>query len=170
MKGVGTVHQTACPYDCSAPVEALEKVNIHGTVNPCEAMLDEKTYRLIRWSNAGAYGQPYTSSSSHNPLNTPGDEPRATCPVKDYSITRWKQEQIVQRYGRKRGLRYTVILPAPPYGPGSDYRTGGIIIAISEGLVPFLPLDLRNYPMVTCHARDIGRAACFVSPRDETVG
>jgi dihydroflavonol-4-reductase len=113
--------------------------------------------------------QPFTERRS-NPLNTEGGAPRGTFLVNDYSITKWKQEQIVQRYGRERGLRYTVIRPAPLYGPGSDYGIGGIVIAISEGLIPVLPFDLRNYLMVNCHVRDIGRAAYFVAQRDDTIG
>jgi len=113
--------------------------------------------------------QPFTEEGS-TPLNTEGGQPRGSFLVNDYSITKWDQEQLIQKYGREKGLRYTIIRPAPLYGPGSDYGIGGIVIAISEGLAPVLPLDLRNYLMVNCHIRDIGRAAYFVSRREDTVG
>lgn len=211
LKGVGTVYHTASLYDYSAPMSALEKVNIEGTVNLCEAMVSEGVDRLVHWSTAGVYGHPNMSRSSINPfralfeqvwgigvrpwladkeyrrpaahptnqpftekgstpLNTSGDQPRGTFLVNDYSVTKWKQEQIVQRYGKERGLRYTVIRPAPLYGPGSDYGIGGIVIAMSEGLTSVLPLDLKNYLMVNCHVRDICRAALFVAGREDTVG
>ena len=211
LRGVGTVFHTASLYDYSAPMSALQKVNIEGTVNLCEAMLDEGIDRVVHWSTAGVYGHPYMPRSYLNPLrtvyeqlwglavrpwladkayrrpakhpanqpfteegstplNTPGDQPRGTFLVNDYSITKWKQEQIVQRYGSERGLRYTIIRPAPLYGPGSDYGIGGIVIAMSEGLLSALPLDLRNYLMVNCHVRDICRAAYFLSQREDTLG
>lgn len=211
LDGVSIVFHTASLYDYSAPMEALERVNIEGTVNLCEAMVEQGVDRIVHWSTAGVYGhpnmprsslnpfrvlfelfwghgvrpwledkeykrppghpanQPFTEERS-NPLNTPGDQPRGTFLVNDYSITKWKQEQIIQRFGREHGIKYTVLRPAPLYGPGSDYGIGGIVIAISEGLAPVLPLDLRNYLMVNCHVRDIGRAALFVSRRDDTVG
>jgi nucleoside-diphosphate-sugar epimerase len=112
--------------------------------------------------------QPFIEGGS-TPLNTPGDQPRGSWLVNDYSITKWKQEQIIQRYGNERGLRWTIMRPAPLYGPGSDYGIGGIVIAMSEGLVPILPLDLRNYLMVNCHVRDIGGAAYFLASREDTV-
>lgn len=210
LEGVGTVYHTASLYDYSAPMSALEKVNIEGTVNLCEEMVGAGIDRVVHWSTAGVYGHPNMPRSTMNPLriafeaiwglavrpwladkdykrppkhptnqpfteegstplNTPGGEPRGSWLVNDYSITKWKQEQIVQRYGEERGLKWTIIRPAPLYGPGSDYGIGGIVIAISEGLVPVLPLDLRNYLMVNCHVRDICRAALFVSLRDDTL-
>lgn len=211
LKGVGTVYHTASLYDYSAHMSVLEKVNIHGTINLCESMVEEGVDRLIHWSTAGVYGHPYMPRSFLNPLravfeqiwglsvrpwlkdkeykkpskcptnqpftengstplNTPGDQPRGSCLVNDYSITKWKQEQIVQGFGRDHGLKYTVLRPAPLYGPGSDYGIGGIVIAMSEGITSLLPLDLRNYLMVNCHVRDICRAAYFVAQRDDAIG
>lgn len=112
--------------------------------------------------------QPFNEEGS-TPLNTPGPQPRGSFLVNDYSITKWKQEQIVQQFGREHGLKWTIMRPAPLYGPGSDYGIGGIVIAISEGLLPALPLDLRNYLMVNCHVRDIGRAALFLAQREDTL-
>ena len=210
LKGVGTVYHTASLYDYSAPMSALEKVNIEGTINLCEAMIEEGVDRLIHWSTAGVYGHPYMPRSSLNPLravfeqiwglgvrpwlsdkeykrpaahptnqpfteegstplNTPSGQPRGSFLVNDYSITKWKQEQIVQRFGREQGLKWTIMRPAPLYGPGSDYGIGGIVIAMSEGLTSMLPLDLRNYLMVNCHVRDIGRAGYFLAQREDTV-
>jgi dihydroflavonol-4-reductase len=211
LDGVDVVFHTASLYDYSAPMSALEKVNIDGTINLLEAMVSSGVERLVHWSTAGVYGHPNMANSSQNPframfeimwghgvrpwltdksyhrpekhptnqpfteekstpLNTPGDQPRGTWLVNDYSITKWKQEQIVQKYGRDRGIKFTVLRPAPLYGPGSDYGIGGIVIAIAEGLASTLPLDLRNYLMVNCHVRDIGRAALFVAQRDDTIG
>jgi dihydroflavonol-4-reductase len=210
LDGVGTVYHTASLYDYSAPMSALEKVNIEGQTNLCEAMVAAGIDRVIHWSTAGVYGHPYMPNSSQNPLrsmwevayghgvrpwltdhdyhrplahptnqpfneecstplNTPGTEPRGTFLVNDYSVTKWRQEQIVQRFGREQGLKWTVIRPAPLYGPGSDYGIGGIVVAISEGLIPAVPLDLRNYLMVNCHVRDIGRAAYFLAQREDAV-
>ena len=146
--------------------------------NPLRAMYDLFWGHAVRpWLNDKNYHRPphhptnlpFTEEKS-TPLNTPGDAPRGTWLVNDYSVTKWKQEQIVQRYASEKGVKFTILRPAPLYGPGSDYGIGGIIIAIAEGLASTLPLDLRNYLMVNCHVRDIGRAAYFLSQRDDSIG
>lgn len=210
LEGVDVVFHTASLYDYSASMQALEAVNIQGTVNLCEAMAETGVKRIIHWSTAGVYGHPYMPRSSLNPfrsvfeqvwgiavrpwlkdkefkrplshptnqpftetgstpLNTPGPQPRGSFLVNDYSITKWKQEQLIQKYGNETGLQWTILRPAPLYGPGSDYGIGGIVIAMSEGLTSTLPLDLRNYLMVNCHVRDIGRAALFLAEREDAV-
>lgn len=112
---------------------------------------------------------PFTEDKS-NPLNTQGDQPQGTSLTNDYSVTKWKQEQLVQSFMREFGLKVTIIRPAPLYGPGSDYGVGGILIAMSEGIIPAIPSDLKNYVMSSCHVEDICRAALFVSEREDTVG
>ena len=211
MQDVKRLFHTASLYDYSASMEALERVNIHGTVNLCDDALDAGVERMIHWSTAGVYGHPYMPRSFHNPLrahyefhhgffvrawkkdkrykrpkhppsnqpfteersnplNTTGDQPTGSYLVNEYSITKWKQEQLIRRYQREKGLPMTIIRPAPLYGPGSDYGIGGIAIAMSEGMMMVLPRDLKNFLMVNCHIRDCVRAALFLSERDETIG
>lgn len=145
--------------------------------NPFRALFEQVWGIAVRpWLSDKEYkrpaghpaNQPFTEEGS-TPLNTPGDQPRGSFLVNDYSVTKWKQEQVIQRYGKERGLRYTIIRPAPLYGPGSDYGIGGIVIAMSEGLISVLPLDLKNYLMVNCHVRDICRAALFLAGREDTI-
>ena len=211
LKNAACLYHTASLYDYSAPMEALEAVNIQGTVNLVETALASGVERMIHWSTAGVYGHPYMPRSflnplrshyefhhglwvrpwkkdkryrrpskyptnqpfteeSSNPLNTPGPEPEGTFLVNDYSVTKWKQEQLLQRYHRKHGLPVTIIRPAPLYGPGSDYGIGGIIIAMSEGMTLCLPKDLKHCLIVNCHVRDGVRAARFLAERPETAG
>lgn len=211
LKDVDVLYHTASLYDYSAPMEALERVNIFGTKNICEVAIEQDIERMIHWSTAGVYGHPYMPRSFHNPLrpayelfwgssvrpwlkdkeykrpkkypanqpfteessnplNTPGDEPIGTFLVNDYSITKWKQEQIVYSFYKEHNLPVTIIRPAPLYGPGSDYGIGGILLAAAEGLTYLLPCDLKHYSMPKCHTRDIVRAAEFLAERPETIG
>jgi len=211
LRGVDCLFHTASLYDYSAPMEALERVNIHGTTNLLEEMVAQNVSRVVHWSTCGVYGKPimpheagwpglalwqfiqgilvrpfqygrpfqrpgphptnvpFTEDRS-NPLNTPGDQPLGTHLVNDYSVTKWKQEQLVQRYMKEHGLKVTVIRPAPLYGPGSDYGVGGLAVAMSEGLLPAVPSDMWNFIMVSCHVRDICKAALFVADREDTLG
>lgn len=211
VKGVGTVYNTASLYDYSAPMSALERVNILGTNNLCDVMIDEGVERVIHWSSNAVYGHPYMPRSYHNPLrtiyemfrgqllwpwlkdkkykrpgkhltnvpstedgstpiNTPGDRPRGTYLVNDYSVTKWKQEQVIYRYYKEKGLPVTIIRPSAIYGPGSDYGLGGIVITLAEGFWPILPADLMNFLVVSVHVRDVARAAYFLAQQEEAIG
>lgn len=43
-----------------------------------------------------------------------------------YGFGKLKQEQLVQEYGRSRGLRYVILRPGTVYGPGKKELTGRI--------------------------------------------
>jgi len=107
-KPVTHIFHTASLYDYSAPMEVLEKVNIQGTVHLLdEAMKDKNLERFLHWSTCGVFGKPHTSNEgalgnlpfteeSSSPKNTPFEQeaPTGTNLVNDYSVTKWKQEQI----------------------------------------------------------------------------
>lgn len=178
------VYHTASLYDYSASMEILERVNVQGSINlfelACEA---EGLERFIHWSTCGVFGKPYTAAEglknnipfselSSSPKNTPYGQPQpdGTNLVNDYSVTKWKQEQIAWRYHRERGMPLTVIRPAPLYGPGSDYGHGGILLALHGGWVPFIPRDARNYISTSVHVDDIAGFARFAADHAETEG
>lgn len=130
------------------------------------------------WQKDGSYrrparkptNQPMTEERS-NPKNTPGLEPVGTTFSNEYGRSKWLQEQLVWRYHREKGLPVTVIRPAPIYGPGSNYGATGLVIAIAEGILPFYPSASRFLLFGgNVHARDLARAAVFLSERPETIG
>ncbi|MFO8058699.1 MAG: NAD(P)-dependent oxidoreductase [bacterium] len=178
------IFHTASLYDYSAPMDILRKVNIDGFYNLMEFVMECKSLkRFIHWSTCGVFGKPYTAKTgkcnipfvedySSSPKNTPfeQDEPTGTHLVNDYSVTKWKQEQIAWKYHREKGLPLTVVRPAPLYGPGSDYGHGGIVLTINKGLVPFIPSDAKNYITTSVHVEDMVRFAAFIADKDFTVG
>ena len=178
------VYHTASLYDYSAPIELLRRINIDGGVNLFElAAGHQGLKRFLHWSTCGIFGHPYTASSgkkvnipfdeeNSSPKNAPFDQdrPSGSYLVNDYSITKWKQEQIAWKYSRERGLPLTVIRPAPIYGPGSDYGHGGIILTINRGLLPIIPADSRNFITTSVHVEDVAGFAVFASDRDQTIG
>ena len=114
--------------------------------------------------------QPMTEERS-NPKNTEGLTPGGTWFSNEYSRSKWIQEQTVWRYHREKGLPVTVIRPAPIYGPGSSYGATGLIIAISEGLLPLYPAASKFLLFGgNVHARDLARAVVFLSERPEAIG
>ncbi len=176
------VFHTASLYDYSAPMELLVKVNIDGFSNLLDAIEHTHLKRFIHWSTCGVFGHPYRLShkkgnlpfteKSPSPKTEPlgAEGPSSTYLVNDYSITKWRQEQMAWRAHRENGLPLTVIRPAPIYGPGSDYGHGGIIINVYKGRLYLIPRDARNYITTSVHVRDVVRFACFVADRDDAIG
>ncbi len=114
--------------------------------------------------------QPMTEDRS-NPKNTEGLTPVGTHFSNEYGRSKWLQEQIVWRCHREKGLPVTVVRPAPIYGPGSYYGATGLIIAISEGLLPLYPAASKFLLFGgNVHARDLARAVVFLSEKPETIG
>ena len=114
---------------------------------------------------------PFTEESS-SPRNTPfsQEQPTGTHLVNDYSVTKWKQEQIVWKTHREKGLPLTVIRPAPLYGPGSDYGHGGILLTINKGYLPFIAKDAKNYITSSLQVEDIAGFALFCADKESTLG
>lgn len=114
--------------------------------------------------------QPMTEERS-NPRNTAGKTPEGTYFSNEYSRSKWIQEQIVWRHHRENGLPVTVVRPAPIYGPGSDYGVTGLLVELSEGLLPLYPAASKYLLFGgNVHAHDVARAVVFLSERPETIG
>ena len=179
------VFHTASLYDYSAPMDILKKINIDGFYNLANLAVEHKgLQRFIHWSTCGIFGKPHTAKEgkkcnipfaedwTSSPKNTPfeQDQPTGTNLVNDYSVTKWKQEQIAWKYHREKGLPLTVVRPAPLYGPGSDYGHGGILLTINKGLLPVIPKDSRNYITTSLHIEDMVGFAHFISAQDFALG
>ncbi len=179
------VFHTASLYDYSAPIDILRKINIDGFYNILAPAVESKTLeRFIHWSTCGVFGKPHTAKegkrcnlpfseeANSTPKNTPfeQDAPTGNHLVNDYSVTKWKQEQIAWKFHREKGLPLTVVRPAPIYGPGSDYGHGGILLAVNKGLLPAIPLDSKNYTTISVHVEDMAGFAFFIADKDFAVG
>ena len=177
------VFHTASLYDYAVSMDKLVAVNVDGFANLLAAAEGADLERFLHWSTCGIFGHPYRLSQkgkgnipftedSPSPKTDPlgSDHPTGTYIVNDYSVTKWKQEQMAWRAHRERGLPLTVIRPAPIYGPGSDYGFGGIILTIHKGLLRLIPWDARNFISCSVHVDDIVRFAYFISQRDDAIG
>lgn len=185
VRPVTHIFHTASLYDYSAPMEILRKINIDGFYNLVDLAIEQDSLeRFVHWSTCGVFGKPYTAKAgdkcnipftedfNSSPKNAPfeQDEPTGTNLVNDYSVTKWKQEQIAWKYHREKGLPLTVVRPAPLYGPGSDYGHGGIVLTIHAGLLPIVPKDARNFITTSVHVEDMARFAIFIADKDFALG
>lgn len=180
---VRRIFHTASLYDYSAPLDRLRRVNVDGTRNLLAALGSTPLERFIHWSTCGVFGKPYTAADGAKcnvPFTEESSSPKTTGPqvlqpagtqlVNDYSISKWEQEKLVWQAHRDHGLPLTVVRPAPLYGPGSDYGHGGIIQAVSRGLVRVIPRDSRNFITASVHVEDMARFAAFVAEQPGTIG
>ena len=173
------VFHTASLYDYSADLETLNRINVAGTENLLRGLAGQRLSHFVHWSTCGVFGRPIASGQTANlpfseksssPRNCSGDQPQGTQLVNAYSVSKWRQEQLLWRAHRQNALPLTVIRPAPIYGPGSDYGHGGIAMAIGNGLVPAIPEDSKNYITTSVHVQDLARFAVHVAGRQEFIG
>lgn len=164
LKDVSYVFHPAAVFDYAASWEQLEKVNIHGTQNLLEAMLEEgKIKRFINWSSAGVYGEP---DPKYQP--TREDAPKGNkCLL--YEKSKLLQEQTVEDFYQKYKIPYTTLRPSPVYGPRNFYGIGQTIFYIAKGQVPGIPVTAKGrMPLV--HVKDVCQAALFLAQKEEAVG
>ena len=183
FEGVTRVFHTASLYDYSAPLDRLLRVNVEGTRNLIAAAARIKLERFIHWSTCGVFGKPYTASvrgktnvpfteDSPSPKSEPfgAEGPTGTELVNDYSIAKWRQEQMIWRAHREGTIPVTVVRPAPIYGPGSAYGHGGIMLGIAHGILPAIPTDAKNYITTSVHVEDIAGFALHIADRADSIG
>ena len=110
VKDISYVFHPAAVFDYSASYELLERVNVLGTKNLCEALLEEgKVQRMVNWSTTGVYTLP----KNGQPLS----EEAPKKPTVLYCKSKLAQEEAVQEFYEKQRFSYTTIRPAPIYGP-----------------------------------------------------
>lgn len=164
LEGVTYVLHPAAMFDYIASWELLEKVNVHGTRNLCEAMVEVGTIkRFINWSSAGVYGEPDPKLQP-----TKEDAPKGyNCLL--YEKSKWEQEKVVVEFYEKFKLPFTTIRPSPIYGPRNFYGIGQIIFYIAKGQIPGIPVTARGRtPFV--NVKDVCNSALFLLNKDSAIG
>lgn len=164
LKDAAYVFHPAAVFDYSASWEWLESVNVGGTRNLCEVLVDYgKTKRLVNWSTAGVYGEP---DPKLFPIKE--DAPKGVnCNL--YEKSKWLQEQLVHEFQAKQKLPVTSIRPAPIYGPRSIYGMAHVIFMIAKGSVPGIPVQAKGFAPFS-NVKDICGAAYHVSQIDNALG
>lgn len=162
VKGVEVVFHPAAVFDYSAPYELLERVNVGGARNLCEAIAAEGSVEcLVNWSTAGVYKTSYDG--------TPCGEEAPKGPANLYGKSKLAQEGVVEAFHKKEGLPFVTLRPAPVYGPRNAYGVAQLILPLARlPVIPF-PRSMTN-PMPLLHVRDLCRAALHLSERKEHGG
>jgi nucleoside-diphosphate-sugar epimerase len=135
VAGSDIVLHTAGIFDLGATRELMERVNVQGTRNMCQAAVRHDVQRFVHFSSVAVYGPPLGTPCHEDAIKRPGD---------DYQQTKWRAEQVVMEHHRRDGLRAVALRPALVYGPGSRYGTAMFLLSIH--VMRFL--GLKKFPLV----------------------
>jgi NAD dependent epimerase/dehydratase len=137
----------AIPYSYSAPQSYVE-TNVAGTLNVCQAALDNSVQRVIHTSTSEVYG-----TAKYVPI----DEQHPLQPQSPYSASKIGADAIAMSFANSFGLRLTIARPFNTYGPRQSARAviPTIISQIASGRKEIRLGDLRptrdfNYVADTC--------------------
>lgn len=143
------VFHTAAVFDYTAPEALLRRVNVEGTRNLFDALVEQGSCkRVVNWGAGGIYGPPH-------PDVIPFTEDGPTRPTNAYLLSKRDQEVLAHSY-RAEGIEVTTIRPTSPYGPRARYGSGQLLMGLAERPVAFKNLT-GNIPFV--HVRDLCAAA-----------
>jgi len=161
--GVDHVFHIAAVFSYSAPWELLKRVNVDGTRELCNLLLEEKSFdKLVLWGAGGVYGFP-------PPEFLPVKEEDPKAPPNHYLKSKHEQEQLVMRLGRTRGLRYSIVRPTGVYGPRCVYGMGQMLMTLAKTRRLMIPGNFTTrIPLV--HVRDVCEAALFLSQNKASDG
>jgi dihydroflavonol-4-reductase len=132
--------------------EIYFRINVQGTENVIEAVLENKIKRLIHVGSASSFG--------YGTIENPGNE---TTPFKsakykvDYIESKKLGQERVINAVKERGLNALIVCPTFMIGPyDSKPSSGAMIIAIVNGKMPAFSSGGKNWVYV----KDVSRGVC----------
>ena len=163
-KGVDVVYHLASliaiPYSYQAPSSYVE-TNVNGSLNICQAALDQGVGRLIHTSTSEVYG-----TAQYVPM----DEKHPLQPQSPYSATKIAADAIAYSYYSAFGLPITIARPFNTYGPRQSARAviPSVILQLLQGedikTGDVSPTRDFNYVSDTC------RGFRLLAGSEETIG
>ena len=137
------------PYSYIAPDSYIE-TNVKGTLNICQAALDNKCKKILHTSTSEVYG---------TALYVPIDEKHPLQPQSPYSASKIAADMIAESFYRTFDLPVTIVRPFNTYGPRQSARAiiPNIITQLATGrkrirLGNLKPTRDFNYVVDTCKA------------------
>lgn len=150
-------HLAALYRDASVVKQAYWDVHVGGTENILGACAQAGVERLIHCSTMGVHGHVHAVPGDENSPFNPGDE---------YQRTKLTAEERVWDFGKKQGLKFTVVRPAGIYGPG-DMRFLKLFKGIGGGYFVMLGNGKTTYHFV--YIDDLVRGFLLASRLDSAL-
>jgi len=173
-KDYDVIFHPASLYDYFATIDILRKINVGGLKNLLEVMYE--TYgndmpRFLHWSTCGVYGEPKYKKNSKGYI-LPADETADYNPPNSYSISKMEQEIALKEFAEKHPLKWTIIRPAPIYGPYQTYGAFHIFYTIRKVghmAIPMIFPKKHKLMMPMIHVEDLVNAAYFLWDKEEAI-
>ncbi|TFF97657.1 MAG: NAD(P)-dependent oxidoreductase [Promethearchaeota archaeon] len=172
------IFHPASLYDYGAPYELLHEINYVGLRNFLDVILnyadEENTTppRFVHWSTCGVYGEPDYQTDKNGYIYPIGENAPYN-PPNNYSQTKVEQEKLILKTAKKRpDFTYTILRPAPIYGP---YQTYGMFHIFYTSYIMGHSVLSKVYPknkklmMPMVYIDDLIRAAIFLAEKDEAI-
>ncbi len=167
VKDVDIIFHTASLFNYYSPIDAMRKVNVEGTRNLCDAVIEHNPdlERFMHWSTGEIYGfnmmdeedLPSNGALKEGASKTPGESP--------YAQTKWEQEQVVWEYNEEYDLPAISLRLASVYGPGTLVETLFCYL-ITRGIVNIFPRNFSfRWPLV--HVEDTLWSALHLAENGE---
>ncbi|MBD3194969.1 MAG: NAD-dependent epimerase/dehydratase family protein [Candidatus Lokiarchaeota archaeon] len=173
------VFHPASLYDYGASYELLHEVNYNGLRNLLDVMIDHsekintKIPRFIHLSTCGVYGEPIYQKDKHGFIY-PADEKTPYNPPNNYSQTKVEQEKLIIEYSKKNpDLNYTILRPAPIYGPYQTYGMFHIFYSayiMGHFILPKIFPKKKKLMMPMIHVEDLVDSAIYLAEDDRSIG
>ena len=177
IKDYDVVFHPASLYDYFAKLNILRTINVGGLKNLLDVMKDAygsglNDIRFIHWSTCGVYGQPeYQKNSLGYPI--PSTETAPYDPPNNYSISKMEQELALKEFAKENPIKWTIVRPAPIYGPYQTYGAFHIFYMchkMGHMVLPIIKPDKKKLMMPMIHVEDLVRAALFLWDKEEAIG
>jgi nucleoside-diphosphate-sugar epimerase len=145
-KGIEYIFHLAAAFrETRATEEGYRKVHLYSTQNLAKAVQGKPEFKcFMHTSTVGVHG--------HIPGDDLADEEYRFSPGDEYQNTKLEAELWLHKYGKETGLPYSVVRPAPIYGPG-DRRLLKIYKMVNKGYFLFLGKGKGMYHLI--HVDDL---------------
>ena len=162
MRGCDWVIHLAGHYSYWEPNnQVYANVNVKGTRNVMEGVLERRVSKVVHLSTATVYGKP---------ADCPFDEESPVGPVRfsEYARTKYEGELTAWEFHQKNGLPLVVIYPGAVLGPGDHKATGQYINDLTHRRLPTTALN--DAVLTFLHVRDVAEAIVRAAEKANNVG
>jgi len=162
MRGCDWVINLANIYSFWEPNKQIySDVNIDGTRNVMECVLETGVSKVVHISTAGIYGKPaecpFTEESPVGPAR-----------FSEYFRTKYEGDLIAWELYQKKGLPLVMIYPVGVLGPGDPKATGQYIQNLIHRRLPATVFDHSIFTFV--HVRDVAEAIVRAAEKENNLG
>ena len=141
--------------------DAFAKVNIEGTRNVMECVLETGASKVVHVSSVVIFGKPTDSPFTEESLPGPTR-------FSEYSNTKYEAERIVWDLYNKKKLPVVVVYPSAVLGAGDPQATGKYIMNLIRRRMPATVFDDRVLTFV--HVNDVAEVIVRAAEKENNIG